>query len=299
MNVNMLRMAVGVAIVGLSMVCLGCDDAKAGKAGVPSTPDGTVRAVADGLKADRPRIVWDALPATYQQDVSDLIHTVADKIDAELYDKAFGVLRKTTTVLKEKKTFILESSLAKKDAGQIGDLQASWDAAVGIIDGIVHSDLARAESLKTLDPGAFLSTSGGTILRHMRQLSKVNPKAAGSEFAKLQQVQVRLVKQEGQTATVEITMPGEPAEQMAFVKVSGKWLPEPMVNAWQAKMQEAKQRIAAVSPAQMQQYKLQTMMVLAMAETFVDRLAMAKTQEEFDGIFTNLFGGFLGQAFKN
>ena len=296
---NMLRMAVGVAIIGLSMVLLGCDDAKAGKVEVPSTPDGTVRAVANGLKADQPRIVWDALPDTYQKDVADLIHAVADKMDAELYDKVFGVLRKTTTVLKEKKHFILESSLAKKDAGQVGDLQASWDAAVGIVDVIVQSDLARVESLKTFDPGVFLATSGGPILRHMRQLSEVNPKAAGAEFAKLQQVQVRLIKQEEQAATVELRVPGERAEQMAFVKVSGKWLPEPMVSAWKATMQEAKQHIAAVNPVQMQQYKLQTMMVLAMIETFVDRLAVAKTQEEFDGIFTNLVGGFLGKAFKN
>ncbi len=295
----MLRMAVGVAIVGLSMGLLGCDDAKAGKAEVPSTPDGTVRAVANGLQADQPRVVWDALPDTYQQDVTDLIHTAAEKMDAELYDKVFGVLRKTTTVLKEKKHFILESSLAKKDVEHVGNIQESWDAAVGIADAIVQSDLARVESLKTLDPGAFLATSGGTILRHMRQLSEVNPQAAGTEFTKLQQVQVRLVKQEGQTATVELMVPGERAEQMAFVKVGGKWLPEPMVSAWKTTMQEAKQRIAAVEPAQMQQYKLQTMMALAMIETFVDRLALAKTQEEFDGIFTNLVGGFLGQAFKN
>jgi hypothetical protein len=292
-------MAVGVAIVGLSMGLLGCDDAKAGKAEAPSTPDGTVRAVANGLQADQPRVVWDALPDTYQQDVTDLIHIAAEKMDAELYDKVFGVLRKTTTVLKEKKHFILESSLAKKDVEHVGNIQESWDAAVGIADAIVQSDLARVESLKTLDPGAFLATSGGTILRHMRQLSEVNPQAAGSEFTKLQQVQVRLVKQEGQTATVELMVPGERAEQMAFVKVGGKWLPEPMVSAWKTTMQEAKQRIAAVEPAQMQQYKLQTMMALAMIETFVDRLALAKTQEEFDGIFTNLVGGFLGQAFKN
>lgn len=295
----MLRMAFGVAIVGLSMGLLGCDDAKAGKAEVPSTPDGAVRAVANGLQADQPRVVWDALPDTYQQDVTDLIHTAAEKMDAELYDKVFGVLRKTTTVLKEKKRFILESPLAKKDVEHVGNIQESWDAAVGIADAIVQSDLARVESLKTLDPGAFLATSGGMILRHMRQLSEVNPKAAGTEFTKLQQVQVRLVKQEGQTATVELMVPGERAEQMAFVKVGGKWLPEPMVSAWKTTMQEAKQRIAAVEPAQMQQYKLQTMMALAMIETFVDRLALAKTQEEFDGIFTNLVGGFLGQAFKN
>jgi hypothetical protein len=288
-----------MVIVGLSVGLCGCDNAKAGKTTVPSTPDGTVRAVADGLKADQPRIVWDALPETYQQDVTDLIHTAAEKMDAELYDKVFGVLRKATTVLKEKKHFILESSLANKEAGYVGNIHESWDAAVGIVDAVVQSDLARVESLKTLDPGAFLATSGGAIFRHMRQLSEVNPKTAGTEFAKLQQVQVRLVKQDGETATVELTVPGERAEQMAFVKVSGKWLPEPIVSGWKATMQEAKQRIAAVDATQMQQYKLQTMMVLAMVETFVDRLAVAKTQEEFDGIFTNLFGGLLGQASKN
>ena len=43
---NVLRIAMSMVILGLSIVLLGGDDAKAGKREIPSTPDGTVRAVA-------------------------------------------------------------------------------------------------------------------------------------------------------------------------------------------------------------------------------------------------------------
>ena len=48
---------------------------------IPSTPDGTVRAVAEGLADRHPEVIWQALPPTYQKDITELTHAFAERMD--------------------------------------------------------------------------------------------------------------------------------------------------------------------------------------------------------------------------
>src|SRR5688572_11963811 len=70
-------------------------------AGIPSTPDGTVQKVTSDLANDRPQVVWQALPASYQSDIREVIVAFADKLDADLWNRTFAVLGKITRVAKE------------------------------------------------------------------------------------------------------------------------------------------------------------------------------------------------------
>ena len=72
-----------------------------------STPDGTVERVTDDLAADKPQVVWYALPTKYQTDVKSVIVEFADKMDAELWNRTFAALGELVQVAKEKKEFVL------------------------------------------------------------------------------------------------------------------------------------------------------------------------------------------------
>ena len=78
---------------------------------IPSSPDGTVKFVAEKIATGHPEVIWEALPPTYQNDINDLTHIFATKVDAEVWDKSLGVLRNTTIVLQDKKDLFLGSQM--------------------------------------------------------------------------------------------------------------------------------------------------------------------------------------------
>ncbi|HSN57475.1 MAG TPA: hypothetical protein VLT32_22590, partial [Candidatus Sulfomarinibacteraceae bacterium] len=77
--------------------------ATAGAADLPDSPDGTVEAVAAALAGNQPEILWQALPPTYQRDITELTHGFAAKVDPAVWEAAFGVGRRTAGLLRDKK----------------------------------------------------------------------------------------------------------------------------------------------------------------------------------------------------
>ncbi len=68
---------------------------------IPSSPDGTVRFVAEKVADGHPEVIWEALPETYQTDINELTHLFATKVDQGVWDKSFSLLRKTAVVLQD------------------------------------------------------------------------------------------------------------------------------------------------------------------------------------------------------
>ena len=90
------RYATGLFLGLLVLVSLfaGCSRNEA--APVAETADQAVLQVTEGLADGQPQVLWHALPTSYQQDVTDLIHEFGDKMDAELWNRSFGVVQKIT-----------------------------------------------------------------------------------------------------------------------------------------------------------------------------------------------------------
>ena len=51
------------------------------------TADAAVNALIGELAKGNPKAAWDAMPASYQKDVTELIHTGAGKVDPAVYNK--------------------------------------------------------------------------------------------------------------------------------------------------------------------------------------------------------------------
>ena len=64
-------------------------------------------AVVNGLGENQPQVIWQALPASYQNDVSGLVREFAGQMQDSLWDQIFEALTKLTRVLDEKKQFVL------------------------------------------------------------------------------------------------------------------------------------------------------------------------------------------------
>lgn len=263
-------------------------------------PDEALRQVAEGLAENRPQVLWEALPPTYQEDLSGLIHEFGTKMDSEVWAKAFQVARKACQMLKAKKQFLLANPmLASFATGKAEDMEATWDPAVDCVITLLDSELSDAAKLKTLDLGAFLAGTGAIF---MQQVSAVSKAAPGDPFnaktRELADAKLTVLKLEDDEATVRVEVPGQKAENIRMIRIEGKWVVREVAERWQLAMAKAKEALAEVSPQNMAQRKPSVMKRMDEAEKMIDTLATAKTAEEFNAMIVPLAFRAMGAMAK-
>jgi len=255
-------------LVLLACVAIGCgkDDAPTGgqtpvaaepQQGPPETADKAVLAVAEGLKENHPEAVWDFLPESYQHDLDDLVRTFAQRMDPELWNKSFTVLRKLVVVLKTKKAF----------------LAADMTSTAGLVEILLEGDIGDLEKLKSFDGHRFLAGTGARLFAQLRTL--IPNLDAQFDFKK-----VTLIKSKGDTATLELKTDMETIER-DFVRVEGKWIPKDLAEGWLDQIGNARARLSILSPDNLAATKPQIMSMLVAADEVLDRLIAARDQEEF------------------
>lgn len=271
----------------LPILALGCNQQARGPVTIPDTPDGTVQAVVDGMADQDPRVLWAALPPSYQRDVTSLIHQFATSVDGEVYDQSFQLVQKVTKILKDKKSFILNHPMASGMAGK-ADLSSNWNSIVGIFETIANSEFSSVSALQTFDMEKCLAGTGTEMFEHFMEISKASDE---DFFGLLEKAHVELIKSEARSATVKVTAPGKPAEEFDLTKVEGRWLPTDLVEEWADGIAEARDGLTEMAENK-GAMTMQAKMALGMVSAVVDQLDKADSQEEFNKILGGLMGGF-------
>ncbi len=269
------------------------------KAAMPEAPDAAMKKIADELGEGKAGILWTAMPASYQKDVSDIVSEAATTLDAEVYDRTFVVLDKLADVLGRQRAFILGSPMAAQVEDKAA-LEANWDAGVAMLRAVTKSKLSTAAGLRTLDVKAFLETTGSELLVHAQ---KFNPgKDEPSLFAQLKAVKFEVENRDATTAALRVTQPDGEVTTVQLVRVEERWVPAEMAEQWSGKVAETRAKIAEAKPEEIAENKPQIMGMFAMVEGVLDQLSAAKTQQEFDqrlqGAMMPLMGLMMGQGLK-
>ena len=287
----MSRYATGSCLGLLVFLALftGCSRNEA--APVAETADRAVLLVTEGLADGRPQVVWHALPASYQQDVTDLIHEFAGKMDAEMWNRSFGVIQKITLVLSEKREFILDHPMLASQIEDRDEAEEAWDALIDVLEIVVESDLADLDRVEKLDVERFLSGTGVKLMKRFKEIEAFAPANAVPGLG-LQNAEATLISSEGDKARVRMKIPGQPPKEEDFVRVEGKWIPAAMANEWDQTMAEARKQLAGFSGEKMMQNKSALLMQLSMVEGALDQLLATKTAAEFN----TAVGGLMGMA---
>jgi hypothetical protein len=265
---------------------------------LPDSPEGTVRAVMQSLADRHPEVLWQALPASYQQDITELTHAFADTMDPEIWDTAFRLGNKAVGILRDKKQYILESSLMSASGDRRAEVETNWDSAVAALDSLFSSEISDLESLVRIDWERFLRTTGAEIMDRAHDISA----AAGGEdadedvLAMIRQTTVDLVSRDGDHATVRVSAPGEEPEEVSLTLVEGRWVPTDMAEDWDANIADAKQDIAGLSEEEMAENKMQVMAFFGMADAVLDQLAAVNSTEEFEQAMQSISGPFTGMG---
>lgn len=270
------------------------------------TPDAAVRAVKEGVESGNLRVVWDALPSGYQNDVHSVIHLFGENMDPAIWNTGTGIVKKAVAVLKEKKDFILaHPGLA--NAPVDGDtIDQNWDAVVDLLDTFVNSEITDLAKLKTFDVGVYIDGTGAKLSDKMVALAKVLDEQGvsadqafpGVEIGKVTDAKIETISVDGDTATVRITSPDGEVEEHEAVRVDGKWLPKEMVDGWAEGIAAAKSFLSTEMKPQLEQGKAFVLPMMKGVESIFDQLLAAATQEEFNKIVDEQIGqllaGFMG-----
>ena len=253
------------------------------------SPDQAVMEVVHGLGENQPQVIWQALPASYQNDVSGVVREFAGQMQDSLWDQTFGTLGKLTRVLDEKRQFVLEHPRVAERLSQSPNAEATYAAVVTLLKTLLSSDISSLERLSDFDGERFLATTGSQVMAQMGDLVALAPDSKETLDA-ISSLRVTLSRIEGDRAWITVEKPGEETKDVQMVLLEGKWLPAEMAEAWDSGIAGAREKLSQVvfDPAQ----TAQAGAILAMLDGALEGLLAAQTSEEFQ----DTLGGLMGLA---
>lgn len=290
-------------LAALLAMPVGCGDGDGGKDDGPgayepaepaATPTAAIERLFDAWNDNKPALAWDALPESYQKDVTDLVHSFAEKMEPhkDLYDKAMTIASKAAEVL-ETKNDMLATMLTKQG---MKDVDASALEGIGdAISTVVDSDIATIDGLKEVNIGEYVHETGSRLLPKIKDLIKMAPEPEAREMlTKMEKATVKLISEEGDTAVVEVSTEGEEPEKIKMKKVEGKWIPADMADGWDEMIKEAKQGLEEMSTEDLKRQKPEMMGGLTLIEGILDNMNNAQNQEQFEQAASQLMGMVMG-----
>jgi hypothetical protein len=271
-------------VVTAGLIGPGCGTGADGRLVVPDSPDGTVRIVLTGVAARRPEVVWQALPPSYQSDVSELVRLFADTINPALHQRLVVVARKAVVVLQTNKDLILASDAAHGVAADPVVADVAWEAMIHAADLLLASELADLGALRDLDVEAFLATTGSAIMERAAELPAIGGGKAtvADRLRTLARSEVELVSIDGDLARVRVALPDREAVDLDMTRIEGRWVPIELAARWPELVANAEAEITILDARNGGRAELIAFVALGVAESFIDQLAEVETVEEVD-----------------
>ena len=246
-----------------------------------ASPEATLRQMVEGLRQNRPEVIWQAMPRRFRGDINGLVHDFAGKMDPELWSRSFATWKKLARVLAEKKPFILSHpSLAKLSAEQRLRLEQNWDGLVELLTILVGSDLSDPSRLQSFDTGRFLKQTGGRWLSQLAALSEsLGQDSLSGMLAGLTPKTLSVDKDKAKMAWMTAGSP-EPVSTFSLIKVEGGWIPAGWGTAWE-QIRAYRAKLRELPAEAFQQQSQQKLEALARVDQTLDALLAANTAEEF------------------
>lgn len=211
-------------------------------AAAPGSPEAAIRAIVDAELDQAPAALWDALPASYQRDVNDLVHLVANRLNPEAWRWALQIVRKVRPLLQE---------LQARDRSPAFLADVYNRILVQFIsrlaDRLGECTPQTLEALKTIDVGAELRTQGRNLLPQLLETLSIDLPELVQATRSFKQSSLTVVESGEQSATVQFEWPD--AMELDLVSVEGKWVPRWLADNWEPGLTRAREAVKELLPA--------------------------------------------------
>ncbi len=234
------------------------------------------------LESKNPIVLWDALPASKQNQVQEVVKLASTKIEQRTLNLIKKFRTDLLTAVRGKKEFVLNSRVIPIPPDQKAILAGSYDALVALIEAYIPAEWMDAAYLQKTPIREVLSTYMTRIVRKADALEKSLPndspfkamltQASGSVTATAETVS-------SNEARVTMNAPGVPGAPMKFVLSEGRWLPQDLLDNWDQALAQATSVLEAANPKEIHMGVGQGMLF---ANGLLGAISSAETQEEFD-----------------
>ncbi|MFN0055087.1 MAG: hypothetical protein ACKV0T_23180 [Planctomycetales bacterium] len=240
---GVLSAVVGLILVGGRPVAPSKTAQTVREAASPEKADVAVRRVLSGLKENRPEVLWEALPASYQRDLNETLHELARHLPADVWQETLQAIAKFSRLEQASLPYSIDGTIT--DDGE--ELQRDSRRLVeGLVEGVFQAmDAQTLENLPTQAQAAKTNVEdlwrqiGPTILRLFRYAQyRLRQGSEFPLFSELFSLQVTLKRQESSIAVVAFQHPdvGIGPVEIEFVNVEGKWVPRSVAAKWRETM---------------------------------------------------------------
>jgi hypothetical protein len=246
------------------------------------------------LKNDNSIVIWDALPASKQKELQEVVKLASTRIE----QKTLNLIKKfrgdLLTALKSKKQFILNSKAIPLPPDQKPVLVKSYDSIVGLIEAYIPIEWMDVSYLQNSDVRDILSVWMENVASKAEALQKSLPDDSPIKAMLMSKPQSASVETLSSTsANVTFVVPGTPSAPVKFVLSEGRWLPEAMVANWDQTISQVKDVLEAANPKQLHTQVGGAMVIFNGA---LGSISTAETQEEFDERIQEVMGMAAGMG---
>ena len=240
------------------------------------------------LKNENPIVLWDALPASKQDQVQEVVKLANTKIE----QRTLNLIKKFRTdllsVLRSKKQFVLNSQVLPIPPDQRPVLTGSYDSIVGLIEATIPVEWMDSTYLQKTPIRDVLASYTGRLTRKGKELEKSLPSGApitiSAVLTSLNATVETISSKEAMVTFVALGNPGEPGK---LALSEGRWLPQDLIDNWDQSMTQAARELEGANPKELHMLVGQRLLV---ANGLLGTISTAETQQDFDEQIGQLMG---------
>ena len=186
----------------------------------PDEPAAAVGMIAREIAEGNGEIIWDAMPLSYQGDINSVVHLLAGKVDTEIYNKSFDLIRFAIDVANKQKNFILNTKFEGKFFTEnISMLDVSWSSIISLFKCISSSVIADAEGLQSFNGRSFFASTVSRLIGHTKDISLLSVGKIPFEYSSID-----LLKSNKNSTLLRLTYPDGSVIRMEFTNINGRWI---------------------------------------------------------------------------
>jgi hypothetical protein len=263
-------------------------------------PDEYCRNFLLALSGGRIDGVVGRIPQSWLAEADGVRKDLLNRISPELWNRAFGVLKKTVRVLKAKKANVLAQPSLRSLPVRRDELKRNYDVIVTLLSAFTASELADHATASKTDLRTLLNRVGGRALEQAIRL-EIKPtgwtRTIGAHLRGLRDTKVTIDREEGPKAFVHISMPGAEADETTPVRwVDGHWVPVELIKSWNDGLAGFKSELARIDKPALAKLEPLILAQLARLDTGLDGLLAAENEAEFRKRFEELVAPFTSLA---
>ena len=244
----------------------------------PDDPATAVGMITGELAEGNGEIIWDALPRTYQSDINSVVYLLSEKLDAEVYDKCFCVIRRIIDVANGQENFILNTRFGGKfSAESLAKIVNAWPSIIVLAECISNSEIADLVGLQSFDGRSFFDN----IVSSFIGITKGRSLSSG-ERNPFVYSNIDLLKTNNNRTILRLTSPDGTADRMEFTNLQGRLIPTYIADNWVKTITKIKRNLEAINPKDIAKNKPQVITLLSMFEVALKQIEIAETQIQFD-----------------